>query len=106
LAHSRSALKRWRQSIDRRDRNRSVKSRTRTLLTRAVQAINDNPNDAEAAVRSAVSAFDKAAQHGVIHPNAAARGKARLLKKFNLAVAGAVASAASGETDRRRRGSR
>jgi ribosomal protein S20 len=31
LAHSKSALKRWRQSLDARERNRSTKSRTRTL---------------------------------------------------------------------------
>jgi hypothetical protein len=42
-----------------------------------------------------VSALDRAAQDGVIHKNAAARGKSRLLKRFNLAQASAVANAAS-----------
>jgi len=95
LAHSKSALKRWRQSLERRARNRSVKSRTRTLLIRALSAINADPSGAEEAVRAAVSALDRTAQKGVIHANAAARGKARLLKRFNLAVAGAVAAAAT-----------
>jgi small subunit ribosomal protein S20 len=95
LAHSRSALKRWRQSLERRDRNRSTKSRTRTLLTRALNAIDADPASAEAAVREAVSALDRAAQKGVIHANAAARGKSRLLKRFNLATANAVAAAAA-----------
>jgi small subunit ribosomal protein S20 len=94
LAHSRSALKRWRQSLNRRDRNRSVKSKTRTLLTRALSTIGGEEAVSEPAVRAAVSALDKAAQKGVIHANAAARGKARLLKRFNLAQAQAIAAAA------------
>jgi small subunit ribosomal protein S20 len=96
LAHSRSALKRWRQSLVARDRNRSVKSRTRTLLTRALNALYDGADAAEESVKAAVSALDKAAQKGVIHKNAASRGKARLLKRFNFAQASAVANAASG----------
>jgi small subunit ribosomal protein S20 len=94
LAHSRSALKRWRQSLQQRDRNRSVKSRTRTLLAKALAAVDGDPASAEEAVRAAVSSLDRAAQKGVIHTNAAARGKARLLKRFNLATAGVVAAAA------------
>jgi small subunit ribosomal protein S20 len=96
LAHSKSALKRWRQSIERRDRNRSMKSRTRTLLTKALGAISDDANAAEDAVREAISALDRAAQKGVIHANAAARGKSRLLKRFHLGQANAVAAAAAG----------
>src|ERR1044071_997498 len=60
LAHSRSALKRWRQSLVARDRNRSVKSRTRTLLTRALNALDDGADAAEDAVKAAVSALDRA----------------------------------------------
>ncbi len=95
MAHSKSALKRWRQSLVRRERNRSVKSKTRTLLNRALAGIQDDASSAEEAVRAAISALDKAAQQGVIHTNAAARGKSRLLKRFNLATAGAVAAAAA-----------
>jgi small subunit ribosomal protein S20 len=95
LAHSRSALKRWRQSIERRDRNRSTKSHTRTLFSKALLLIASDPTTAEPAVRAAISALDVAAQKRVIHPNAAARSKSRLLKRFNLAQAGAVAAAAA-----------
>ena len=97
MAHSKSAIKRWRQSIERRDRNRSVKSETRTLLNKAVVAIESDPANAEEAVRAAVSALDRAAQKTVIHANAASRGKARLLKRFNLATATAVAVAAGSD---------
>ena len=95
MAHSRSAFKRLRQSQTARTRNRSAKSRTRTLLTRAIIAIEDGPSEAEESVRAAVSALDKAAQKGIIHANAAARSKSRLLKRFNLATAGEVAAAAA-----------
>jgi small subunit ribosomal protein S20 len=95
LAHSKSALKRWRQSVERRDRNRSVKSQTRTLLNKAIVAIETDPASAEEAVRAAVSALDRAAQKNVIHDNAASRGKSRLLKRYNLATATAVVAAAS-----------
>ena len=95
MAHSKSALKRWRQSIEARDRNRAVKSRTRTLLTKALASVDDDAAAAEGAVRDAISALDKAAQKGVIHANAAARSKSRLLKRLNLAQASAVAAAAS-----------
>ncbi len=97
MAHSKSAIKRWRQSIERRDRNRSVKSETRTLLNKAVVAIESDPANAEEAVRAAVSALDRAAQKTVIHANAASRGKSRLLKRFNLATATAVAVAAGSD---------
>ena len=95
MAHSKSALKRWRQSVARRDQNRSVKSQTRTLLNKAIVAIESDPANAEEAVRAAVSALDRAAQKNVIHDNAASRGKSRLLKRFNLATATAVVAAAS-----------
>ena len=97
MAHSKSAIKRWKQSLKRRDRNRSVKSQTRTLLNKAVVAIETDPANAEEAVRAAVSALDRAAQKNVIHGNAASRGKSRLLKRFNLATASAVAAAAGSE---------
>ena len=95
MAHSRSALKRWRQSLVNRDRNRAVKSRTRTIFTKALIVIDDDANAAEDVVRAALSALDRAAKAGVIHPNAAARSKSRLLKRFNHATATAVAAAAS-----------
>ena len=98
MANSKSALKRWRQSLAARDRNRSIKSRTRTALGKALAAIQDDASTAEEVVRSAVSALDRAAQSGVIHANAAARGKSRLLKRYNLAIANKVMSDAAGAT--------
>ncbi len=95
MAHSRSAIKRLRQSLDRRTRNRSTRSETRTLVAKAASTISHDLGAAESDVRAAVSALDRAAQKGVIHPNVASRSKARLLKRFNLAVARQVAAAAA-----------
>ena len=90
-----SARKRLRQSVAARDRNRSVKSRTRTVITRALVAVGNDAGSAEDAVREAISALDRAAKKGVIHANAAARSKSRLMKRFNQGVANSVAAAAA-----------
>jgi small subunit ribosomal protein S20 len=90
-----SASKRLRQSIKRHQRNRSVKSKTRTLVGKAITFIGGDIAAAEEAVRDAISGLDRAAKKGVIHANAAARSKSRLLKRFSLAQASAVASAAT-----------
>jgi small subunit ribosomal protein S20 len=90
-----SASKRLRQSLKRRQSNRSDKSKTRTLVGKAITLIGADAGTAEESVRAAISGLDRAALKGVIHPNAAARSKSRLLKRFNLATASAVAAAAS-----------
>ena len=81
-----SAKKRMRQEQKRRAHNRSVKSIVKTQVTKARVAIATpviNAEDAEAAVRAAVSELDRAAKKGVIHKNNAARRKSRLMKQLN-----------------------
>lgn len=46
----------------------------------AREAIEDGAPDAAERVREAQSALDVAARHKIIHPNAAARRKARLVR--------------------------
>lgn len=76
-------MKQIRQNEKRRARNRQVRSRTRTILKKANMLIAEGEKDEAAeAVREAISALDKAAQKGVIHPNSAARRKSRLMKKL------------------------
>ncbi len=68
-------------------RNKSVRTYTKTCLMRAEKLISSNELDAaKEAVTQAVSAFDRAAKKGVIHPNNAARHKSRLMKKLNQAT--------------------
>ncbi len=47
--------------------------------------------DPQVALTAAISALDRAAKTGAIHPNAAARRKSRLVRKVNAAVGGATA---------------
>lgn len=86
MPNNASAEKRMRQEHKRRAHNRSVKSIVKTQVTKARQAITGtsvSAEDAEAAVRAAVSELDRAAKKGVIHRNNAARRKSRLMKQLN-----------------------
>lgn len=93
MAHSRSALKRWRQSLRRQARNKAVRSATRTYVKKAVPAIEQGAEDVEASLRRAQSALDRAVKKGVLKVNAAARHKSRLMQR----LAGARAAAAAAE---------
>ena len=73
-----------RQEAKRRLHNRSVKSLVKTQVSKARTAITGG-QDAEEAVRLAVSELDRAAKKGVIHRNNAARRKSRLMKQLNAA---------------------
>ena len=75
-------------------RNKSIRTLCKTSITKAEGLIfSGELESAQAAVVSAISALDKAAKKGVIHPNNAARRKARLMKKLNEARASASAEA-------------
>ncbi len=82
MANTKSALKEIRKIGRRRQRNRLVRASTRTLTKTATRAVQAGDADAPKLLNEAVSALDKAAQKGVIHKNAAARRKARLMKKL------------------------
>jgi small subunit ribosomal protein S20 len=80
MAHSRSAEKRVRQNERSRNRNKSIRTGLKTQLKKFQAA------EAPAQVveyRRAVSAVDKAAKGGIIHPNKAAREKSRLSRAMS-----------------------
>jgi small subunit ribosomal protein S20 len=81
------------QSEKRAVRNKGVKSRLKTLYRSAADS-----KDTQAAAQ-VDSAFDKAAAKGVIHPNKAARKKARLAKALRSA---APAAKAKGRSSRKK----
>ncbi len=84
MANHPSAIKRIRRNERARTRNRLVITSTRTYTKNARTAMGtSNAKDAEAALREAISALDKAAAKGVIHPNSAARRKSRLMSQYN-----------------------
>lgn len=91
MPHSKQAQKQARNSEKRRMRNRAVRSRTKTFVTRAERLVFAGDMEAaRTAVVESISALDKAAEKGIIHPNNAARRKSRLMKKLNRAQAAAA----------------
>jgi small subunit ribosomal protein S20 len=93
MPNIKSAKKRMRIEAGRRLRNHSVKSATRTFITKARTAIATDASAAttEEAVKEAISNLDRAASKGIIHPNNAARRKSRLMARLHTAQAEAVA---------------
>ena len=81
-----SAQKQARVAEKRRLRNKSIRSRAKTNITKVEKLIFSGELElAREAVVAAISSLDKAAEKGIIHPNNAARRKSRLMKKLNEA---------------------
>ena len=81
MANHANTRKRMRQDVKRRIRNRSARSRLRTAVKKVRVAAEAGQHDeARAALPTAVSLLDSTASKGIIHPNAAARTKSRLVK--------------------------
>jgi small subunit ribosomal protein S20 len=90
LPNKKSAIKQVRVQERRRVRNQAVRSATRTFVRKAEAEIAAGESSPVAdVVRDAISALDRAAKKGVVHPNNAARRKSRLMKKLNLNAASA-----------------
>ena len=101
---TRSAAKAHRQSLKRRLRNRVVRSATKSFVRKAESAVAaGDPGAAREVVRAALSHLDRAAKKGVIHANAAARRKSRLVLKYNAAVAALQTDVGEGEKPKRAR---
>ena len=83
MANIKSQIKRNRQNLKRRSRNRVYRGSARTYVRRARLALESGDVDAaRAATIQAASALDKAAQKGVLHKNNASRRKGRLMKQL------------------------
>lgn len=74
---SKSGLKRKRQALKRMTRNRAVQSMIKTLVKRVRHATAPVAED----LRAVIQALDAAARKGILHPNAAARKKSRLIRR-------------------------
>ncbi len=84
MANHKSALKRARQNIIRRDRNRSVKTRIKNVVKDIRQLVEENaPDEALKTLNKAQSIIDKAAKKGVIHKKTASRKISRLTQLIN-----------------------
>lgn len=88
-ARSPSGLKRVRSSEARHEVLGPRRATAKTLVRAAVDvATNPGDQDPQASLAAAMSALDRAAKVGAIHPNAAARRKSRLAIKVNDLLAG------------------
>ena len=84
MASHKSAIKQNRKDVHRRAANRAHRSSLRTAVKSARSAIASGSVKQETgrtAVASALSALDRKAAKGIIHPNAASRVKSRLMKQ-------------------------
>jgi small subunit ribosomal protein S20 len=84
LPKTKTAEKSARSSQRKAERNKAIKSGTKSKVTRAEKLVTTKKSaEAGTAVTEAISSLDKAAKRKVIHPNTAARKKSRLMKKYN-----------------------
>jgi len=72
-----------RQAETRARRNQAARSAVRTYTKNAASAVAEGGETTAEVVRAAVRALDKAAQKGIIHRNAAARRKSRLMGRLH-----------------------
>jgi len=80
-----SSQKRERQNEKHRLRNRTYKSKARTIIRKAFLAMEEGDLDiAKATTAEAIQALDKAAAKGVIHKNNASRRKSRLMARLAI----------------------
>ncbi|WP_124727852.1 30S ribosomal protein S20 [Staphylospora marina] len=87
MANIKSAIKRAKTNEIRRARRASQKSAMRTSVKKFLVALEQNQDNAAELLQQATRALDKAVTKGLIHKNAAARKKSRLMKKFNAVKA-------------------
>lgn len=78
-----SAIKRAEISERNRQRNVAAKSEIKTRVKRVKEALASGEDATKTVehLKTAISKLDRAARKGIIHPNAAARRKSRLVKE-------------------------
>ena len=87
LANHKSALKRHRQSVAQRLRNRSQRSAMKNTVKKLHSAIESNDKDAvRTTLIEATSIIAKTATKGIIHSNTANRTISRLTKRANAVL--------------------
>ena len=87
MANVKSAEKRNRQNIKRKERNKGNRSVAKTTALKALELIRKDAKSALAAISEAASVFAKTAHAGSIPKGRAARKVSRLYKARNKALA-------------------
>jgi small subunit ribosomal protein S20 len=91
VAHTISALRQYKQSEVRRQRNHAVKSALRTQMKKVLTAVESkDAAGSKTALSEAYALLDRAVGKGVIHKNNGARHKARLTARVNALAAPAA----------------
>lgn len=85
MADHASALKRHRQSLKKRDRNRATKSKLATIRKKVEKATTKE--EGLSFLKQAIRAFAKAGQKGVMHKKTASRRISLLTKLVNKLAA-------------------
>ncbi len=88
MANIKSAKKRAKQAVKRRERNMGAKSMVRTALKKVVKAIEaKDAAAAQDAFKAAEPLLDRYSSRGLIHRNKASRHKSRLQAKIKALAA-------------------
>ena len=86
MPNTKSAERRMRNSARKKEHNRAIKSRLKTLEAKyEALLVPGKKDEATKALRSVQSAFDKAAKTGVVHRSTASRKKSRLTVRLGKA---------------------
>src|SRR5438552_14074920 len=88
-----SAKKQARAGARRTVRNRGVRSEVKTLIVKARKSLASSAADVLEVGVEAVRGLDRAAAKGILHPNNAARRKARLARQLAKVATAAPAPA-------------
>lgn len=87
MANHKSALKRNRQNQKRRLRNRSNRSRVKTVIRTINEAIEEQAVDkAQEALQAAIPVIDKVTGKGAYHKKNGSRKVSRLTKRVNAFI--------------------
>ena len=79
MANTKSARKRARQALERREHNVSLRTRVRSAIKDVKKALaNGNKEAAAQSLRSTQSVIDRVVAKGILHRNAGDRHKSRL----------------------------
>lgn len=83
MPNIKSVVKDVKKSRENHMRNLAAKSRIKTFVKKSKAAIEAGDTGVNTLVSQTVSIIDKTAEKGIIHKNAAARRKSRLMKRLN-----------------------
>ena len=84
MPNIKSVIKDVKKSRELRLKNLATRSRIKTLVKKTKAAQDATTDNSTALLSETVSIVDKAAKRDIIHANAAARKKSRLMKRANF----------------------